>query len=237
MTVVTARSQGSMARALIEGGERTGRHLGHGYVDVDGYVLAINDRGGPQMPNGIDIGEPLRFGEGILIGGGTLRVGDTVVLPGIDRGPPQMPGVQLRALPVISLEPERFAGNGPGLTPAGDDLLIGYVAGLVRYHDTVAAAATEIVLDALPRTTALSRTLLTHALRGELPEPAETFLQTGRVGPLLSFGATSGPAMAIGIALGCGAPERPVTWACLVTLGAWFGDDPPIPGEFLIEVS
>ncbi|MGZ5382465.1 MAG: DUF2877 domain-containing protein [Acidimicrobiia bacterium] len=109
-------------------------------------------------------------------------------------------------------------GKGEGLTPEGDDVLVGMLAGLrllgpalgVPGAGEVQAAVAPIVLTEAPfRTTALSATLLRHAVAGEVADPVATFLQalTGRgsmeeatVG-LKTMGNTSGVATACGILL------------------------------------
>jgi hypothetical protein len=72
----------------------------------------------------------------------------------------------------------RLAGLGPGLTPAGDDFLVGWMAALwlagevVRLlPDPVCAAIGEI---AAPRTTRLSAAWLTHAAAGRFGEAWHT---------------------------------------------------------------
>jgi len=91
-----------------------------------------------------------------------------------------------------------LAGMGPGLTPSGDDVLAGYVAGLVLLHG-MRKKATRIAEEAAARTTSLSATLLRHAALGEVPEPVHILLATGDVRPLLSFGHSSGPAWLRGL--------------------------------------
>jgi hypothetical protein len=98
-------------------------------------------------------------------------------------------------------EVERWAGAGPGLTPAGDDVLAGYIAALVLYRGergTAAATAER----AAARTGSLAATLLRHAARGELPEPAHRLLDDSDPAPLLAFGHSSGPCLMLGLALG-----------------------------------
>ncbi|MGD2043552.1 MAG: DUF2877 domain-containing protein [Acidimicrobiia bacterium] len=105
-------------------------------------------------------------------------------------------------------------GKGPGLTPEGDDLVIGLLAGLKLLGESVGAPGTLETLNTLAptvtgahaRTTALSATLLRHAFRGEVSAPLGGFLQalTGHedleaaVDMLRNLGATSGMAMGRG---------------------------------------
>src|SRR6185295_423560 len=113
-----------------------------------------------------------------------------------------VPQVRVRIAIDIALVPDPiiFAGRGPGLTPAGDDLLAGYAAGLALFADRETEAH-AIAERAAARTTLLSATLLRHAARGELPEPAHALLEDGDPLPLLAFGHTSGKALLLGLAL------------------------------------
>ena len=109
-------------------------------------------------------------------------------------------------------------GKGEGLTPEGDDVLVGMLAGLRLLGPAlglpgaggVQAAVAPIVLTEAPfRTTALSAALLRHAVAGEVADPVAVFLQalTGRgdmeeaVGGLQTMGNTSGVATACGVLL------------------------------------
>lgn len=106
-------------------------------------------------------------------------------------------------------------GKGEGLTPEGDDILAGMLAGLRLLGPVVGkpgaggmlAAVAPIVLTEAPfRTTALSAAILRHAVAGEVADPIATFLHalTGRgdleeaVALLRAMGSTSG------LAGGCG---------------------------------
>jgi hypothetical protein len=123
-----------------------------------------------------------------------------------------------------------LVGNGPGLTPSGDDVLAGFLAGAAAFGLDVAALR-EAVADLAPvRTTALSAALLWHAVRGECidevaavtevltgqgrpgpeqmgifatsPEvPPMTTLTSRAVSRLLSVGHTSGAALASGLVI------------------------------------
>jgi len=71
----------------------------------------------------------------------------------------------------------RLVGCGPGLTPAGDDLLVGFLAGLRatagRRPDRLAylAGINAIVRNAAAGTNPISRTYLEHASDGSFAEP------------------------------------------------------------------
>lgn len=107
----------------------------------------------------------------------------------------------------------RLAGRGPGLTPAGDDVLAGYAA---WWHAD--GAPTALAGAAATRTTALSLAYLRCAERGELPDVAARVLGAVRAGDraaaeraarsLDRWGATSGSALLWGIAAGFADAER-----------------------------
>ena len=121
----------------------------------------------------------------------------------------------------------RLLGSGPGLTPSGDDVLAGFLAGAFAFGLDAAALRQAIEVLAPARTTALSAALLWHAARGECidelaavagvltgqrlsgPELGTPGLggpeldrpeEAGRaVSRLLSVGHTSGAALALGL--------------------------------------
>jgi hypothetical protein len=64
-----------------------------------------------------------------------------------------------------------LAGLGPGLTPAGDDLLLGIMHGLWATRADATGLITAIAAAATPRTHALSAAWLTAAAAGEAAEP------------------------------------------------------------------
>jgi len=110
----------------------------------------------------------------------------------------------------------RLVGKGPGLTPLGDDVLIGALAGAGllgeatgdrRLAHLVAATARPFDALARERTTALSATLLRHAGRGEVDDASAGLLRAlcGRGDPeaaldaLLALGHSSGTGLATGL--------------------------------------
>jgi hypothetical protein len=116
-------------------------------------------------------------------------------------------------------------GRGPGLTPAGDDVVAGALAALALLG-APDPAAVRAVLDAVAgATTLLSAALLRCAARGQVPPQAARLLRAlcggGPVGPaldaLLAVGATSGAALALGI---CAAAEVAATPATAMPLMA-----------------
>lgn len=102
-------------------------------------------------------------------------------------------------------------GAGPGLTPAGDDVLAGYLLGRSR---PLAGLAAQVAAAALHRTTALSAALLSAAARGEgadvvvgAVDAVHGYRPVGpALGQLLAVGHTSGSALAAGILAGAAVP-------------------------------
>jgi len=183
---------------LLYGPLVRGSALSPHHLQFTNYVVSLTPPGSPRMPNGIECAVQARADHQVVVGGRSLVIGDTVVLPGpewrpipsVERGQTMRPG----PAPLV----RALAGMGPGLTPSGDDVLAGYVAGLVLLHG-MRKKATRIAEEAAARTTSLSATLLRHAALGEVPEPVHILLATGDVRPLLSFGHSSGPAWLRGL--------------------------------------
>jgi len=113
-------------------------------------------------------------------------------------------------------------GRGDGLTPAGDDLVAGALAGYGLIGTAlgdpetarlVGAVAGPLDRAARERTTSLSAALLRHACRGEVADPAAGMLRAlaGRGDPaaaceaLCAVGHSSGPALAAGLLIGAAA--------------------------------
>jgi Protein of unknown function (DUF2877) len=103
-------------------------------------------------------------------------------------------------------------GAGPGLTPSGDDVLAGFLAGAAAFGIDATGLHEAIAVLAPARTTALSAALLWHAARGECIDElaglaavltSQRPLGPERAGPavsrLLSVGHTSGAALALGL--------------------------------------
>lgn len=119
----------------------------------------------------------------------------------------------------------RLLGSGPGLTPSGDDVIAGFLAGAAAFGIDAVALRNAIAILAPARTTALSAALLWHAARGEcideLAAVAGVLTSQRGQGPelagravsrLLSVGHTSGAALALGlvIAAECAVHAPPV---------------------------
>jgi hypothetical protein len=111
----------------------------------------------------------------------------------------------------FSVAAARLLGRGPGLTPAGDDVLAGFLVGAVAFGVDAAGLRDAIAVQAPAGTTALSAALLWHAARGECIDElaALAAVLTGeRSGPelaehviarLVSVGHSSGAALALGL--------------------------------------
>lgn len=88
---------------------------------------------------------------------------------------------------VVRATAVELIGWGPGLTPSGDDVLAGVLAGLRALASAVGDVSTVsatldavgpgLVQQATGRTTDVSLALLDHATRGEVAAPAGTLLQ------------------------------------------------------------
>jgi hypothetical protein len=186
---------------------RRGLGLGYGYVDFGDFVLALTPPGRARMPNGIETGVRVERGVEAWLGDGALRIEGDVIEP----GPAWDPVPVVRVMPVAPssarVDLESLAGRGPGLTPAGDDVLCGYIAGLALFHGRRDEAA-AIARRTRDRTTALSATLLDHAARGELPEPAHAFLERGDAATLDRFGHSSGRCLRLGLTIAAGTRGR-----------------------------
>ena len=110
-------------------------------------------------------------------------------------------------------------GAGGGLTPEGDDALVGALAayrhvmsslGHPEGQALIDDAAAEILSVGAGRTTLLSLTLLRHACAGEVPDPVADLMRavTGRgstsaaIERCVGLGGSSGRAMASGVVSG-----------------------------------
>jgi len=114
-----------------------------------------------------------------------------------------------------------LAGLGPGLTPAGDDMLAGFAAVMTLLSERLSVdginrgqVAEVIARVARPRTTMLSGVLLEYAAHGEAAEQVGKLLLAlalpggepeavlRAADELLAFGATSGGDTLLGVLLG-----------------------------------
>jgi hypothetical protein len=201
--IAPALSVGWFVDRLMHGPKQPAIGLGHGHLKVSTYVVTLTPPGGPRMPNGIECTITAAAGEELLIGDGALTKDGTVVTPGPVWD--AVPRVQatLDANGARLLDPNSLLGRGIGLTPQGDDVLVGYVAGSALFRHEWTDLRTFLTAE---MTTSLSSTLLFHACLGELPQPAHALLGSGDPDPLLAFGHSSGQGILLGLALSC--PHR-----------------------------
>ncbi|MBB3081901.1 DUF2877 domain-containing protein [Geodermatophilus sabuli] len=157
------------------------------------------------LPEGVRQLRNALYGEGVPHSAFTL--------PGLPAGPggplAALRGAVRRAdLDAALRTAVRLVGLGPGLTPAGDDVMAGTMAGLVLLgHPAAERFAAGVYALAAGRTTELSRALLRHAAAGRVSGEYAAVLH-GLVGErplgpaiagLLATGSTSGRAMALGL--------------------------------------
>jgi hypothetical protein len=157
------------------------------------------------LPEGVRQLRNALYGEGVPHSAFTL--------PGLPTGPggplAALRGAVRRAdLEAALRTSARLIGLGPGLTPAGDDVMAGTMAGRVlRGHPAAERFAAGVYSLAVGRTTELSRALLRHAAAGRVSGEYAAVLH-GLVGErplgpaiaaLLATGSTSGRAMALGL--------------------------------------
>jgi hypothetical protein len=194
------------------------------YVELEGRLVALEAAGGLRLPCAVLLGvgpaaRPLagvRVADVASTGPGGLRVGPLTVrvarwwAPAAPRGAkalqpaPAAPGLTAAVLDLL--------GRGPGLTPAGDDLLAGLLVGLAGRPDLRDPMAAAVLAAAPRRTTWLSAELLAHAAHGRaapvVVAVADALAGDGdddalpRALPaLLAVGHTSGAALARGLLL------------------------------------
>lgn len=204
--MTAARSVSPFAADLLDGPLRQGVAIGHGYIRFGQDVLAVTPPGRQRMPNGIEADVKLLRGQSATVGEGALRAGDAVVTTGRRWDPRPETRYAIWLVPQPEVQLRRLAGRGPGLTPLGDDILIGYIA----RRALTGLDSTALAAEASASTTALSSTLLRLAALGQLPEAAHPLLESGDLLPLLHFGATSGRGIALGLAL-AGEPGEKAT--------------------------
>ena len=166
------------------------------------------------LPEGVRQLRNALYGEGVPHSAFTL--------PGLPAGPggplAALRGAVRRAdLDAALRTATRLIGLGPGLTPAGDDVMAGTIAGLVLLgHPSADRFAAGVYALAAGRTTELSRALLRHAACGRVSGEFAAVLHAlvgerplmPAVAGLLSTGATSGRALALGLSTAIDLVER-----------------------------
>ncbi len=101
-----------------------------------------------------------------------------------------------------------LVGLGVGLTPSGDDVLVGFTAALTAARAVLARPIARAAAYAGARTTLIGRTYLDHAARGEYAERVHDLITAVAAGDEvrvvrgMSWGATSGADLVLGILLG-----------------------------------
>ena len=166
------------------------------------------------LPEGVRQLRNALYGEGVPHSAFTL--------PGLPAGPggplAALRGAVRRAdLDAALRTATRLIGLGPGLTPAGDDVMAGTIAGLVLLgHPSAERFAAGVYALAAGRTTELSRALLRHAACGRVSGEFAAVLHAlvgerplmPAVNALLATGATSGRAMTLGLSTAIDLVER-----------------------------
>ncbi len=101
-----------------------------------------------------------------------------------------------------------LVGLGAGLTPSGDDVLVGFTAALTAARNRLARPIGRAAANGGARTTLVARTYLYHAARGEYAERVHQLIDAvasgdaSRIARGMSWGATSGADLVLGILLG-----------------------------------
>jgi hypothetical protein len=192
---------------LFSGTVQSGVGMGMGYVRFGDVVVAVVPPGYPRMPNGVETDVRIDAGQPAHIGDGHLDTMTHSVTIGRLWNPVPSPAVTIEIGDPFIPDVAALLGRGPGLTPAGDDLLIGFLAGQSLFR----AECEPLIYVPVNLTTALSRTLLVEAMGGALPEPAHALVEEGDLTPLRSFGHSSGLWLAVGLCLAaCARPHLPV---------------------------
>jgi hypothetical protein len=205
--------------------------VGGGRVDVGGTTVRVTRWWDPSLPR--RSGPPRLDAVDRL--DALLRV-QAAGLPDAVTGPAGRLGLALAGEGRAALRDavDGLLGLGPGLTPAGDDVLVGALAGVLAAAPAAEpmmenrpgagpAALAEVVREVLERdpgrTTALSAALLDQALRGfALPE-LSALLRAVDASPdgrlrraaeaLVAVGGSSGTALAHGLLLGLRSTAAP----------------------------
>ncbi|SDF42831.1 Protein of unknown function [Blastococcus fimeti] len=156
------------------------------------------------LPEGVRQLRTTLYGEGVPH--------SAFALPGLPIGPggplAALRGAVRRAdLDAALRTATRLIGVGPGLTPAGDDVMAGTVAGLVLLgHPAAPRFAAGVTALAACRTTELSRALLRHAaagrVSGEYAAVLHALVGEGALAPAVEAMLTSGPTGSRATALG-----------------------------------
>ena len=148
-------------------------------------------------------------GLGPLLAGGT-EPADPLIGVARDRIERQRWAFDAGDLASIIGEAVELMGLGPGLTPSGDDYLVGLLAGLESTgHRAHPALATAVAYAAPTRTTAIGASVLRHAARGAFAERLHDVLAAiargddddidRAIGRAMAYGASSGADTLVGL--------------------------------------
>ncbi len=205
---------------------------GWSWIVGDGGAFHVTGPCGPRSPRTVVVDSVPHMAIGTTL---TVELGDAVRRP---RPAPPAPAPPERILELCDLmrphlwnDPHTLAlatkpftevaphiiGRGPGLTPACDDAICGYLTARFAIVAPDAASDGDRIVECLDRTTEPSRSLLAEAARdGATYEVAEVVchaLAGGATDPLipalhdlLTLGRTTGRALLTGIVCGLTAP-------------------------------
>jgi hypothetical protein len=151
-----------------------------------GFAVLVTGPGVPLLPNAISLAAAPAWPARIRLDGahvwdprlrpvpGPLRERGAAILAALGRRPPA--GLLSRAIAerdprLAERAARRLCGRGPGLTPAGDDVLAGAAAVVAAYGDAPAWLDALLLPDLRERTTAPAATLLELAAQALVPEP------------------------------------------------------------------
>jgi hypothetical protein len=206
-----AAAASSLLAALLDQGcrpvevarTRVSVHYETGRADVP--VLCVGLPSAVRLPNMLV--SPVLPSGAVRMRSGALHADGSVWRVGRWWQPsrPHVPAARPRL--ACDLDPSALVGRGPGLTPAGDDVVAGaLVAGCAVRHPALERwrSATRDALHAR-RTTAVSWGLLHHALDGWATPELAAYVESPGPGPvrerLLAVGSSSGAALAEGVDL------------------------------------
>ena len=240
--VKLAGAASSAVRDLLGGPPRSGRLVASfprcAYIDVGGRLVALEAADGLRLPCAVTLAVPARQrplaglapGDEMTAGEHSLVMGDLVVEVGRWWAPARPRDAAAPAPGAAGAQSaaresgwdrlvHRLLGLGPGLTPAGDDLLAGLLVGLSARPDLRDPLAAAVQRYAAARTTWFSAELLRLAAAG-LAAPAVVAVADALAGhgdddalpralpALLAVGHTSGPALARGLLLAAATASR-----------------------------
>lgn len=172
---------------------------------------------GPRLTTRIDRARALVVARAGTNGLGPLLAGtgprDAFCLAAGTRVAALRAALTMRDAAAAVAEARGLIGLGVGLTPSGDDLLVGLLAALEATDNPMRAAlARSIAIEAGARTTAIGANALWHAARGEFAERLHDVLMAiglddpetteTAVARATDYGATSGVDTLVGLFLG-----------------------------------